>query len=317
MDKILEVTGLVKKYSAKSGVDGVSFALKPGKVLAYLGHNGAGKTTTVRTVLGLLKADSGRVAYEGRDYDTGSTEYDRVRANYGVCLDTPGFYGTMPAMKNLELFAGLYGVTGTEFKGRAEELLKKLGLFEVRGQAVKTYSRGMGQKLALARALLHKPKVLFLDEPMSGLDPEARVLTREFLKELSEKERVAIFLTSHDLAEVEHMADEIFILEQGKVVLSGELRTLKESFMKTFSYVIGLAEGAGREHAAAAAAGLGAVKHEFRNTELHAECPVEITLEAASSACAKAGTKMTEFRRQQVNLEKIYFDSVKRNENNN
>lgn len=317
MDKILEVTGLVKKYSAKSGVAGVSFALKPGKVLAYLGHNGAGKTTTVRTVLGLLKADSGRVTYEGRDYDTGSTEYDRVRANYGVCLDTPGFYGGMPAMKNLELFAGLYGVTGPVFENRAAELLKKLGLFEVRGQAVKTYSRGMGQKLALVRALLHKPKVLFLDEPMSGLDPEARVLTRELLKELSDKERVAIFLTSHDLAEVEQMADEIFILEQGKVVLSGELQALKESFMKTFTYFIRLAEGAGREQAAAAAAGLGAVKHEFKNGELRAECLVEISLEAAAAACAKAGMKMTEFRRQQVNLEKIYFDSVKRNENNN
>lgn len=317
MDKILEVTDLVKKYNDDAGVDSVSFSLKPGRILAYLGHNGAGKTTTVRAVLGLLKMNSGTVSYEGRVYDTDSADYDRVRVNYGVCLDTPGFYGAMPALKNLELFAGLYGLSGEGFRARAEELLKRLELYEVRNNPVKTFSKGMAQKLALARALMHKPRVLFLDEPMSGLDPAARVLMREFLKELAVKERVAVFLTSHDLNEVEQMADEVFILEKGRVILSGGLRELKASFMKSFGYALTLGEDAGEERAAAIAASLGAVKQELAGGELRVDCPGELTLEAASAACAKAGVKMTEFRRLQVNLEKIYFDSVKRNENKN
>jgi len=317
MDKILEVKNLVKKYNASAGVEDISFSLKPGGILAYLGHNGAGKTTTVRAVLGLLKMTSGQVAYEGRAYDTGSSDYDRVRVNYGVCLDTPGFYGAMTAIKNLELFAGLYGLNGAAFRARAEEVLKKLELYEVRGNPAKTYSKGMLQKLALARALLHKPKVLFLDEPMSGLDPAARVLVREFLKELAEKERVAVFLTSHDLNEVEQMADEVFILEKGRVILAGDLRELKASFMRSSGYALTLGGAGSKEEAAAVAGALGAEKHEFAGGELRVDCPGELTLEAASAACAKAGVKMTEFRRLQVNLEKIYFDSVKRNENKN
>lgn len=317
MDKILEVANLVKKYNADAGVADVSFSLKPGRILAYLGHNGAGKTTTVRAVLGLLKINSGTVSYGGQVYDTDSAEYDRVRVNYGVCLDTPGFYGAMPAIKNLELFAGLYGLGGDGFRARAEELLKRLELYDVRNNPVKTFSKGMAQKLSLARALMHKPRVLFLDEPMSGLDPAARVLMREFLKELAEKERVAVFLTSHDLNEVEQMADEVFILEKGQVILSGELCELKASFMRSFGYALKLGEDAGKERAAAIAATLGAEKQELAGGELRVYCPAELSLESASAACAKAGAKMTEFRRLQVNLEKIYFDSVKRNENKN
>ena len=317
MDKILEVKNLVKKYNASAGVEDISFTLWPGRILAYLGHNGAGKTTTVRAVLGLLKINSGMVLYEGRAYDTASSDYDRVRINYGVCLDTPGFYMAMPAMKNLELFAGLYGLRGSDFKARAEELLKKLELYEVRNNPVKTYSKGMAQKLALARALLHKPKVLFLDEPMSGLDPAARVMMREFLKELAEKERVAVFLTSHDLNEVEQMADDIFILEKGKIILSGDFSELKASFMKSFRYALTLAASAGKEQAAAVAASLGAERHELVGNELRVELADAVLLESASAACVKAGTKITEFRRVQVNLEKIYFDSIKRNENKN
>lgn len=317
MDEIVEVDNLVKKYGAATGVDGVSFRMKAGRILAYLGHNGAGKTTTIRAVLGLLKINSGRISYEGRAYDTESAEYDAVRLNYGVCLDTPGFYRAMSAMKNLELFSGLYNLRGNEFRSRAVELLKKLDLYGVRDNPVKTYSKGMTQKLALARALIHKPKVLFLDEPMGGLDPAARVLIRELLKELADKERMAIFLTSHDLGEVEQLADEVFILEKGRVILSGDLQELKESFMKSFRYELTLAAGATDGQATAAAAALGALNHEFDGSGLRLECSGTVELEAAAAACAKTGARMTEFKRQPVTLEKIYFDSVNRNENKN
>lgn len=317
MDKILEVKNLVKKYGDSVGVENISFSLKPGRILAYMGHNGAGKTTTVRAVLGLLKINSGILSYEGRVYDPDSSDYDRVRINYGVCLDTPGFYMTMPAIKNLKLFAELYGLSGKTFYNRAEELLKKLELYEVRNNPVKTYSKGMVQKLALIRALIHKPKVLFLDEPMSGLDPAARILMREFLKGLTEKERVAVFLTSHDLNEVEQVADEVFILEKGKIILSGDLKEIKKSFMKSFNYALVFDGKQEEEKLATIATALGAIKHEFNDGELHVECNNKILLEAASLACTQSGLKMTEFKRLHVNLEKVYFDSVKRNENKN
>jgi len=317
MDEILEVKKLAKKYTPTAGVEEVSFTLKPGRILACLGHNGAGKTTTVRALLGLLKIDSGEVLYEGKAFDVSSAAYDRVRLNYGVCLDTPGFYPNLSALKNLELFAGLYGLRGEDFLSRAEDLFKKLELHDRRNDQVRTYSRGMAQKLALARALIHGPKVLFLDEPMSGLDPAARVLMRGFLGELAEKEHMAVFLTSHDLNEVEQLAQEIFILEKGRVILSGTLKELKASFMKSFSYELTLSTAPGEQAAAALAAELGAAKYAADGAVLHLELDRELQLETAAAACAKTGAKMAEFRRLQVSLEKIYFDSVKRNENRN
>ena len=317
MTDLLEVRGLVKKYSPTAGVEDVSFSLKPGRILAYLGHNGAGKTTTVRSVLGLLKISSGKIFYQGREYDTSSLEYDRVRAEYGVCLDTPGFYQSMPALRNLELFAGFYGLGGRDFAARAGDLLKKLELYEVRNNPVKTYSKGMAQKLALARALLHRPKVLFLDEPMTGLDPAARILMRGLLKELAEKSGMAIFLTSHDLNEVEQMADDICILEKGRLILSGELEKIKASFLKAFTYSLRLQGEIPPAAAAALAAALGAEKYSLEGFDLRVERAAELDLLDASQACAKAGVKLAEFQRLTAGLEKIYFDSINRNEKSN
>ncbi|OGR68046.1 MAG: hypothetical protein A2081_02785 [Elusimicrobia bacterium GWC2_61_19] len=314
MDNILEVEGLVKKYTADSGVLGVSFSLKPGRILAYLGHNGAGKTTTVRALLGLLRMDSGRVLYAGREYDTFSQEYDGVRRDYGVAMDSPGFYQNMSALKNLELFSGFYMLTGPEFTQRAEVLLKKMGLYEVRSNPVKTYSKGMAQKLALVRALLHRPKVLFLDEPMSGLDPEARILVRELLRELAEKDNVAVLLTSHDLNEVEQIADDIVILEKGRVMLSGGLETLKASFLKAFVYLLVLPGRPSAEAVAAIAADLKADKYLFEGDALRVERADALELTDAAAACAKAGLKLAEFKRATAGLEQIYFESINRNE---
>ncbi|OGR94590.1 MAG: hypothetical protein A2016_00955 [Elusimicrobia bacterium GWF2_62_30] len=314
MTNLLEVTGLTKKFTPTAGVEDVSFALKPGRVLAYLGHNGAGKTTTIRSVLGLLKKDSGTVAYQGAVCDTEALEYDRVRLNFGVCLDTPGFYPGMTALRNLELFASLYDLRGARFRARAEELLKKLGLYEVRGNAVKTYSKGMQQKLALARAILHKPKVLFLDEPMSGLDPEARILMRGYLEELSKKEGLAVFLTSHDLNEVEQLADEVFILEKGKVILSGELEALKKA-RGAERYVITFEAAPAQDAARALAGALSAsfVKLQGRELTVESEKPVELA--QAVTAGAGLGLKTAEFKKQSASLEQIYFESLHRNEN--
>jgi ABC-2 type transport system ATP-binding protein len=312
--EILKVEALTRKFSPTTGIEGINFNLKAGRVLAYLGHNGAGKTTTIRALLGLLKADSGEIRYFGSSCDTASVEFDRLRRDVGVCLDAPGFYADLDAMANLRLYAGLYGLEGKVFETRAKELLERLGLAEAGGKKVKEYSRGMTQKLALIRAVQHKPRLLFLDEPMSGLDPEARITMRDFLGRLAEKENVSIFLTSHDLNEVEQIAHDVIILEKGRVKLSGELEALKESFRKIGSCVLVLEALPEPERIAAIASSLGAVNHCVQGRKLGLDCAAEVSMEAAAAACAKAGVKLAEFRKERATLEDIYFESLKKNE---
>lgn len=317
MNNVLEVKGLTKKFTPTAGVKGVSLALGEGRVLAYLGHNGAGKTTTIRALLGLLKADAGEIRYFGAACDTASPEFDRTRKDIGVCLDSPGFYPELSAWQNLELFAGLYGLGGAEFKRRAGLLLERLGLAAAAGNRVKTFSKGMTQKLALARALQHKPRLLFLDEPMSGLDPEARILVRDYLAEISEKKGISVFLTSHDLNEVEQIAHEVVILEKGAVKLSGGLAKLKEAFSRNAAYVLMTETESGDAAASVVAAALGAVKYSRSGRELRLECGRELSLEGAAAACAKAGLKLSEFRKERATLEEIYFESLSKHENRN
>ncbi|HCC47885.1 MAG TPA: hypothetical protein DEQ38_07195 [Elusimicrobia bacterium] len=313
--EILKVSNLTRKFSPTTGVEGVNFTLRAGRVLAYLGHNGAGKTTTIRALLGLLKADAGEISYFGSPCDTASVEFDRLRRQVGVCLDAPGFYAELNALDNLRLFGGLYGLAGRELEARAAYLLGKLGLADAGRKKVKEFSKGMTQKLALARAMQHKPRLLFLDEPMSGLDPEARITMRDFLGELSEKEGVSIFLTSHDLNEVEQIAHEVIILEKGRVKLSGELAALKESFRKIGVCTLVFDKVPAPSAVAAIASALGACKRELDGRELSLDCEREVTIEAAAAACAKAGVKLEEFRKERATLEQIYFESLSKNEN--
>ncbi|HBB67762.1 MAG TPA: hypothetical protein DCZ93_10800 [Elusimicrobia bacterium] len=312
--EILKVENLTRKFSPSTGVEGVSFTLRAGRVLAYLGHNGAGKTTTIRALLGLLKADSGEIRYFGSPCDTASVEFDRLRRDVGVCLDAPGFYADLDAMANLRLYAGLYGLEEKIFEPRARELLARLGLAEAGSKKVKEYSKGMTQKLALIRAVQHQPKLLFLDEPMSGLDPEARIIMRDFLGQLSEKEKVSIFLTSHDLNEVEQIAHDVIILEKGRVKLSGELSVLRESFRKVGLCTLVLEAAPAAQAVAAVCASLGAAGHELAGRELKLDCAAEVSMEAAAAACAKAGVGLDEFRKDRATLEDIYFESLKKNE---
>lgn len=313
--EILKVSNLTRKFSPTTGVEGVNFTLRAGRVLAYLGHNGAGKTTTIRALLGLLKADAGEISYFGSPCDMASVEFDRLRQKVGVCLDSPGFYAGLNAMENLRLFAGLYGLSGGGFESRAAALLARLGLADAGKKKVKEYSKGMTQKLALIRAVQHGPKLLFLDEPMSGLDPEARIAMRDFLGELAEKEGVSIFLTSHDLNEVEQIAHEVIILEKGRVKLSGELAALKESFRKIGVCTLVFEAVPAQSAVVSVASSLGAVKSGLDGRELHLDCAAEVSIEAASAACARAGVKLEEFRKERATLEQIYFESLSKNEN--
>ncbi len=202
---MIETQELTKKFGNVLAVDRLNLKVEEGEVFGFLGPNGAGKTTTIRMLTALIKPTSGRSSVAG--YEAGR-EDDQIRRNAGILTEAPGLYDRLSAERNLEFFAQLYEVD--EVKKQVEHYLKMLGLWERRQEPAGTFSKGMRQKLVIARALLHEPKVLFLDEPTSGLDPEAAKLVRDFIGSLKREGRT-IFMCTHNLVEADQLCDRIAV----------------------------------------------------------------------------------------------------------
>jgi ABC-2 type transport system ATP-binding protein len=203
---IIEAHNLNKKFGDRTAVENLSLKVDEGQVLGFLGPNGAGKTTTIRMLAGIIAPSSGYAEIAGRRTDG---EIERLHEVIGLLTETPGFYEKLTARRNLEYFAGFYSLSNRE--GQVDKYLKLMGLWERRQSRVGTFSKGMKQRLALARALLHEPSVLFLDEPTSGLDPEAAQEVRELVKRLSTEGRT-VFLSTHNLTEAEQLCDRIAVI---------------------------------------------------------------------------------------------------------
>ena len=199
--------GLGKDFRKVRAVDGLDLDIPAGEVFGLLGPNGAGKTTTIRMLSALIAPSTGEAWVAG--YRVGEAD-DLIRQNVGILTETPGLYEQLSAERNLEFFAQLYDVQ--DVSKQVERYLRMLGLWGRRNEAVGTFSKGMRQKLAIARALLHEPKVLFLDEPTSGLDPEAAHLVREFISGLSEEGRT-IVLCTHNLDEADRLCDRVAVFK--------------------------------------------------------------------------------------------------------
>jgi ABC-2 type transport system ATP-binding protein len=205
---MIETQNLTKHFGDNVAVDDLSLSIPAGEVFGFLGPNGAGKTTTVRMLTTLIGPTAGTASVAG--YQIQGEEQD-IRRHVGILTETPGLYDRLTATRNLEIFATLYEVE--DVPGQVEKFLRMLGLWERRHEAAGTFSKGMKQKLAIARALLHEPRILFLDEPTAGLDPEAARLVREFVMELRAEGRT-IFLTTHNLDEAERLCDRIAVFNQ-------------------------------------------------------------------------------------------------------
>ncbi|GAB4476421.1 MAG: ABC transporter ATP-binding protein [Anaerolineales bacterium] len=220
---MIETEDLGKAFKDFWAVKGVSLRVEGGQVLALLGPNGAGKTTTVRMLTTILRPTLGTARIAGYDV---LSQPEAVRAAVGVLTEGHGLYPTMSADEYLDFFARAYRLSPRARKQRIDELLTFFGLTEARRKQVGQFSKGMRQKLALARALLHKPPVLLLDEPTSAMDPASARLVRDAILELRSKER-AIIVCTHNLNEAEEIADQIAIINQGKIVLQGSPQQLK------------------------------------------------------------------------------------------
>ena len=222
---MIRVEHLVKRFGDVTAVDDVSFEVSRGEVFAFLGPNGAGKTTTVKMLTTLLRPTSGVVELDGLDP---VARRDEVRKRFGVVFQDPSLDQDLTAWENMEIHGVLYGVPRRVRRERAEELLRLFELWERRDSLVKTFSGGMRRRLEIARGLLHTPKVLFLDEPTLGLDPQSRNQMWTHVKRLNESDQVTVFLTTHYMDEAERVADRISVIDHGRIVATGSPAELKE-----------------------------------------------------------------------------------------
>lgn len=215
----IRLDAISKHFGGHEVLKNVSFAVKKGDIFGYLGPNGAGKTTTIRILLGLLQATAGKVSILG--HDPGDCQ---TRTRIGFILESDGLYENMTAIENLTYYARIYGLHQTEGIDKA---LKLVGLADRAGDKVGTYSRGMRQRLTLARATVHNPEILILDEPTAGIDPAGQIEIREIMLDLAHQQGKTIFLSSHNLDEVQRICNYIALIDGGEIKLCGELDSLK------------------------------------------------------------------------------------------
>jgi ABC-2 type transport system ATP-binding protein len=221
---MIRTENLTKKFNQNTAVDQLNLEVLPGEVFGFLGPNGAGKTTTVRMLTTLIAPTSGSASVNGLKVGKDDTQ---IRASVGLLTETPGLYENLSAEYNLALYANLYEVK--DVKGQVEKYLRMLGLWERRFDAAGTFSKGMKQKLAIARCLLHEPPLLFLDEPTAGLDPEASLLVRDFIVELRKQGRT-IFICTHNLDEADRLCDRIGVFKSRLLVMDTPSRLRSQLF---------------------------------------------------------------------------------------
>lgn len=222
---MIRVEHLVKTYGEIKAVQDISFDVAQGEIFAFLGPNGAGKTTTIKMLTTLLKPTSGRVEIDGLDPTTHQNE---VRKRFGIVFQDPSVDDELTAWENMDLHGALYGVPRRIRGERTEQLLKLFELWERRNDPLKQFSGGMKRRLEIARGLLHTPKIIFLDEPTLGLDPQTRNQLWTHVKKLNDEENVTVFLTTHYMEEAERVAQRIAIIDHGHIVAQGSAKELKE-----------------------------------------------------------------------------------------
>src|ERR1700755_2926315 len=221
--RAIQVRGLVKNYDEIESVRGVEFEVATGEVFGFLGPNGAGKTTTINMLCTLATPTSGVAQVAGHDV---VHERDDVRRNIGLVFQDPTLDGYLTAEQNLRLHAELYGVQSDLVKPRMQQVMTMVGLWERKDSPVGTFSGGMRRRLEIARGLMHSPRVLFLDEPTIGLDPQTRRSIWEYIRELKEREEITIFMTTHYMDEAE-WCDRIAIMDHGQIVALESPEALK------------------------------------------------------------------------------------------
>jgi ABC-2 type transport system ATP-binding protein len=225
MENIIEVKNLVKKFGDFMAVDDVSFSVPRGEIFAFLGPNGAGKTTVIKMLTTLLPPTSGSVALDGKDP---AHDQNGARSTFGIVFQDASLDDELTALENMEFHAVLYKVPKDERATRIEDLMNFVELWDRRNDLVKTFSGGMKRRLEIARGLLHHPKIFFLDEPTTGLDPQTRNHVWSYIENLNKTEGITVFFTTHYIEEADKAARQVAIMDHGKIVAQGTPTELKQ-----------------------------------------------------------------------------------------
>lgn len=236
---MLSIQGLKKAYGNNRVLDNLDMDIKNGALYGFIGPNGAGKTTTIKIITGLLKADGGSIILDNKEIGEGGGEW---RREIGYVPDSFGTYDNLKVSEYMEFFASCYGLEGLKSRKRCGLLLEQVGLGDRRGIYVDSLSRGMKQRLCLARALIHDPSLLVMDEPSSGLDPRTRVEFKEILLELKEQGKT-ILISSHVLSELSEFCTDIGIVDKGKMVLSGSIKDINNRINTSNPLIISIYGG--------------------------------------------------------------------------
>jgi ABC-2 type transport system ATP-binding protein len=236
--EVIEAVGLVKNFNGNIAVNDLSFNIDEGEIFGLLGPNGAGKTTTIRILSTLISPTSGTANVGGYNIHDDAL---KVREIIGVLTESPSLYERLTALENMEFFAKAYGVTGkADRETKIRELLEFFQLWDRKGDHVGQFSKGMKQKLAIARALIHSPEILYLDEPTSGLDPKSSKDIRDLMEELTDNERQTILLSTHRLEDAEKLCDRVMIINKGRRVAIAPPRDLRKRFSSGQEVIVGV-----------------------------------------------------------------------------
>ncbi len=309
MNAAIHTENLTRDFANVRAVDELTLEVPQGIVFGFLGPNGSGKTTTVRMLLGLIEPTSGDAEVLGHNIHT---EADQIRAKTGALLEHNGLYERLTAEDNLEFFGRIYRMPAPERRARIKELLTHLNLWERRGEMVRDWSRGMRQKLAVARALMPHPPLVILDEPTSGLDPVAAAALRDDLAGLVAREGVTVFLNTHNLPEAEKLCNRVGVIRQGKLVTVGSLDELRKQAGSPRVEITGHRFNAGVISALHAYPQVADVRREAVNGSERLIIDLTQEMEAAPfiSTIISAGGQIEEVSHARASLEDVFLKLV-------
>lgn len=306
--RVIHTQGLTRRFGENVAVADLDLTVRQGEVFGFLGHNGAGKTTTVRLLNGVLAADSGTISVLGLDP---ATDGPALRARTGVLTETPSLDERLSAQENLRIYARLYGLEKSQINARVSEMLAAFDLSDRAADKVGGFSKGMKQRLALARAFLHRPELLFLDEPTSGLDPISQRQVHEMIQQISRDEGHTVFICTHNLEEAQRLCHRVAVMEHGRLMAIGTPAELAAQTGGGLRYQVTVAPGSATAAKYALndvyGSAIVAEGDEDGLTTLTLKLPDRETVPDMLSLLVGEGVRVYQVTPQAASLEDIYF----------
>ena len=301
---MIEVSKLVKDFGSKRAIHDLSFSVHPGEIFGLLGPNGAGKTTTIRILNGLLPVTAGSVRVFGSDPVSAG---ERVRARVGVLTETPALYERLSARENLRFAGRLSGIPEAELDGRIEDILTTFDLRDRIDDKVGGFSKGMKQRMALTRALLHRPELLFLDEPTSSLDPESALQVNELIDRISHEDGRTVFLCTHNLVEAQRLCDRMAVINHGELLALGTMEELSKSLFPGVWVEVEFLQSVPDRLGDVLTGHSGILQSRVDGTILHVQVSGKDVIADLLARLITIGARVARVTPREVSLEEVYF----------